>query len=183
MREYTKVNTTNSVLTLLFFSDLKKLKRRQYQQKRKQSQGKDASTAPQKKRSRKVSRMDEDYDTFVDNLMAQLRHLPPMVVLEPLLGRNYGVCPIYGCGDLAKIASQKDYNVRIGDLTGNYGSANLPGVSDHYNTQPFGELDPLPPQQPPSTQRGFYDQEFPSLKLDECKYLALISLFSIIILV
>lgn len=116
-----------------------------------------------------MSRLDEDYDTFVDNLMAQLRQLQPMAVLEPLLGRNYGVCPIYGCGDLTKIASQRDYNARVGDLTGSYGAANLPGLSDHYNTQPFGELDPLPPQQPPSTQRGFYDQEFPPLKLDDCE--------------
>ncbi|XP_029659206.1 histone-lysine N-methyltransferase trr, partial [Formica exsecta] len=148
-------------------TDLKKLKRRQYQQKRKQSQGKDAVTAPQKKRSRKVSRLDEDYETFVENLMTQLRQLQPMVVLEPLLGRNYGVCPIFGCGDLVKIGSQKDYNTRIGDLIGNYGSASLPGISDHYNTQPFGELNPLSPQQPSTTQRGFYEQEFPPLKLDD----------------
>lgn len=148
-------------------TDLKKLKRRQYQQKRKQSQGKDAAAAPQKKRARKVSRLDEDYDTFIDNLMTQLRQLQPMAVLEPLLGKNYGVCPIFGSGDLTKIGSQKDYNTRTGDLVGSYGSATLPGVSDHYNTQPFGELEPLPPQQPASTQRGFYDQEFPPLKLDD----------------
>lgn len=152
-----------------FFSDLKKLKRRQYQQKRKQSQGKDAVAAPQKKRARKVSRLDEDYDTFIDNLMTQLRQLQPMAVLEPLLGRNYGVCPIFGSGDLMKIGSQKDYNTRTGDLVGLNGSSTLPGISDHYNTQPFGELEPLPPQQPASTQRGFYDQEFPPLKLDDCK--------------
>lgn len=150
--------------------DLKKLKRRQYQQKRKQSQGKDATTAPQKKRSRKISRYDEDYDTFVDNLITQLRQLPPMTVLEPLLGRNFGVCPIFGCGDLTKIGSQKDYNARTGDLIGGYGSASLPGISDHYNTQPFGELDPLSPQQPSITQRGFYEQEFLPLKLDDCAY-------------
>lgn len=126
-------------------------------------------TAPQKKRSRKVSRLDEDYETFVENLMTQLRQLQPMVVLEPLLGRNYGVCPIFGCGDLVKIGSQKDYNARIGDLIGNYGSASLPGISDHYNTQPFGELSPLSPQQLSTTQRGFYEQEFPPLKLDDCE--------------
>ncbi|XP_024945171.1 histone-lysine N-methyltransferase 2C isoform X3 [Cephus cinctus] len=148
-------------------TDLKKLKRRQYQQKRRQSQGKDAAAAPQKKRSRKVSRLDEDYDTFIDNLMTQLRQLQPMAVLEPLLGRNYGVCPIFGSGDLSKIGNQKDYNTRTGDLTGSYGSASLFGVADHYNTQPFGELEPLPPQQPASTQRGFYDQEFAPLKLDD----------------
>lgn len=101
--------------------------------------------------------------------MIQLRQLQPMAVLEPLLGRNYGVCPIFGSGDLTKIGSQKDYSTRTGDLVGSYGSATLPGVSDHYNTQPFGELEPLPPQQPASTQRGFYDQEFPPLKLDDCK--------------
>lgn len=102
--------------------------------------------------------------------MIQLRQLQPMAVLEPLLGRNYGVCPIFGSGELLKIVSQKDYNTRTGDLIGLYGSANIPGVSDHYNTQPFGELEPLPPQQPISTQRGFYDQEFPPLKLDDCTY-------------
>lgn len=103
--------------------------------------------------------------------MAQLRQLQPMTVLEPHLSRNYGVCPIFGCGDLIKIGSQKDYNARIGDLIGTYGSGSLPGISDHYNTQPFGELDPLPPQQPPTTQRGFYDQEFPPLKLDDSEQL------------
>jgi len=106
--------------------------------------------------------------------MTQLRQLQPMAVLEPHLSRNYGVCPIFGCGDLIKIGSQKDYNARIGDLIGNYGSASLSGISDHYNTQPFGELDPLPPQQPSTTQRGFYDQEFPPLKLDDSEQLFII---------
>jgi len=161
--------------------DLKKLKRRQYQQKRKQSQGKDAATASQKKRSRKVSRLDEDYDTFIDNLMAQLRQLQPMPVLEPYLGRNYGVCPIFGCGDLTKIGILTDYNARTGDLIGNYGSTRLAGISDRYNTQPFGELDPLPPQQPSTTQRGFYDQEFPPLKLDDCKQSSIYFIISCII--
>ncbi|XP_046742436.1 histone-lysine N-methyltransferase 2C-like isoform X3 [Diprion similis] len=147
--------------------DLKKLKRRQYQQKRRQSQGKDATATPQKKRPRKGSRQDEDYDTFVDNLMSQLRQLQPMAVLEPLLGRNYGVCPIFGFGDLSKIGTQRDYSTRIGDLTGSYGSATLQGTADHYNTRPFGELQPLPAQPAPSTQRGFYDQEFVPLKFDD----------------
>lgn len=117
-----------------------------------------------------MSRLDEDYDTFVDNLMSQLRQLQPMAVLEPLLGRNYGVCPIFGSGDLSKIGTQRDYNTRTGDLTGSYGAASLQGTADHYNTQPFGELEPSPAQQAPSTQRGFYDQEFAPLKLDDCTY-------------
>ncbi|XP_043479344.1 histone-lysine N-methyltransferase 2C-like isoform X5 [Leptopilina heterotoma] len=148
-------------------NDLKKLKRRQYQQKRRQSQGKDAVMGPQKKRARKEPRLVEDYDTYIDNVMLQLRQLPGMAVLEPLLSRNYGVCPVFGSGDLSKIGTAKDYNTRTGDLIGSYGSARISGISDHYNTQPFGELDPLPPVPPVSTQRGFYDQEFPPLKFDD----------------
>lgn len=154
------------------FIDLKKLKRRTYQQKRRQQiQGKDAAIVPQKKRARKMSRLDEDYDTFIDNLMIQLRQLPAMASSEPLLSKNFGVCPIYGSGNLMKIGSLKDYNTRMGDLTGTYGHASLASISDHYNTQPFGDLEPLAPPPPVSTQRGFYEEEFPPLKLDDCKYI------------
>lgn len=116
--------------------------------------------------------MDEDYDTYIENLMAQLRQLQPMSVLEPALSRNYAVCSIFGSGDLAKIGMTRDYSTRQGDLKGTFGGAYLAHVSDHYNTQPFGDLPPLPPHPPVSTQRGFYDQEFAALKLEndgECK--------------
>ena len=151
-------------------TDLKKLKRRQYHQKRRQTQGKDTSMGTQKKRSRKVSRLEEDYDTFIDNLMIQLRQLQPMAVLEPLLGKNFNVCPIFGSGDLTKFGGPVDYNTRTGELTGYYGRARVHGISDHYNTRPFGDLDPLPPLPQTPTQRNFYDQEFPPLKLDDCKF-------------
>lgn len=119
------------------------------------------------------SKVDEDYDTYIENLMTQLRQLPPMSVLEPALSRNYAVCPIFGSGDLTKIGMSRDYSTRQGDLKGTFGVAHLAHVSDHYNTQPFGDLPPLPPQPPVSTQRGFYDQEFAALKLEndgECSY-------------
>jgi histone-lysine N-methyltransferase MLL3 len=119
------------------------------------------------------SKVDEDYDTYIENLMTQLRQLPPMNVLEPALSRNYAVCSIFGSGDLAKIGTSRDYTTRQGDLKGTFGVAHLAHVSDHYNTQPFGELPPLPPQPAVSTQRGFYDQEFSALKLEndgECSY-------------
>lgn len=128
--------------------------------------------APQKKRARiKVcSRLDEDYDSYIDNLMVQLRQLPPMAVLEPRLGKHYGVCPVFGSGDLSKFGGRTEYNSRTGELIGTYGKARVTGISDHYNTQPFGELEPLPPLPPVSSIRSFYDQEFPPLRLDDCKY-------------
>jgi histone-lysine N-methyltransferase MLL3 len=112
------------------------------------------------------SKVDEDYDTYIENLMMQLRQLPPMSVLEPALSRNYAVCSIFGSGDLTKIGTTRDYSTRHGDLKGAFCAACLPHVSDYYKTQPFGDLAPLPPQPPVSTQRGFYDQEFAALKLE-----------------
>ncbi|CAG2053007.1 unnamed protein product [Timema podura] len=148
-------------------SELKKLKRRQYAQKRRQSLGKEvASGGTPKKRPRKGSKVEEDYDSFIENLMLQLRQLPPMSVMEPELSRNHSVCPVFGAGDTARIGVSKDYSTRTGDLKGSYGSATLPHISDHYNTKPFGELEPIPPQPQQSTQRGFYNQEFAPLKLD-----------------
>ena len=99
--------------------------------------------------------------------MVQLRQLAPMNVLEPALSRNYAVCSIFGSGDLTKLSTSREYTTRQGDLRGTFGVANLPHVSDHYNTQPFGDLPPLPAPPPVSTQRGFYDQEFSPLKLIE----------------
>lgn len=52
----------------------------------------------------KVSKIDEDYDSFVDALMAQLRQLPPLPITEPLLINNYAVCLPYGAGDTTKIS-------------------------------------------------------------------------------
>ncbi|XP_075232135.1 uncharacterized protein LOC142330615 [Lycorma delicatula] len=146
-------------------NDLKKLKRRQYQQKRRQSQGKEGVGVTPKKRPRKTSKVEEDYDSFIDALMVQLRQAPAMTVLEPCLGRNFAVCPIFGTGDLTKI----HLNSRTGELKGKYGVAVLPTEADHYNTEPYGDLPPLPPQPPPSTQRGFYNEEFAPLKLDTMK--------------
>lgn len=47
--------------------------------------------------------MEEDYDSFIDALMVQLRQTPAMSILEPSLSRNYTVCPIFGAGDLSKV--------------------------------------------------------------------------------
>lgn len=60
------------------------------------------------------------------------------------------------------------FSSRTGDLKGGYGNASHP-EGDFYNTVPYGELLPLPPQATPSTQRGFYNEEFSPLRLDTCK--------------
>lgn len=146
--------------------EIKKMKRRAYQQKRRMNQmlGKETAGQP-KKRPRKSSKVEEDYDSYIDSVLAQLRNLPPMNVAEPILNRNFSVVPIYGAGDLLRLGL-RDYDSRIGDLVGTYGNAVLPDVSDYYSTQPYGDLEPLPEKTPASTQRGFYDQEFPLIKFD-----------------
>ncbi|CAG9559873.1 unnamed protein product [Danaus chrysippus] len=155
-------------------SEAKKRKRREYQQKkRKQMQlnmkaaaENNMSSINAKKRPRKGSRYEEDYDTFIDNLMAQLRLLPPMQIQEPSLTTNFAVCPLFGSGDLTKLKNQ-DYDILKGDLLGEFGNAKIPNVADYYNTKPFGDEEPLPEKSTASTQRGFYDQEFQPIVFDE----------------
>lgn len=146
--------------------ELKKQKRRMYQQKRRQNQilNKELSGQP-KKRPRKNSKIDEDYDTYIDGVLAQLRQLPPMTVSEPVLNRNFGVMPVFGSGDMSKLGT-RCYSSQFGDLIGTYGNAVQPGYSDFYNTKPYGDEEPLPEKPPTSTQRGFYDQEFPLIRFD-----------------
>ncbi|KAL1392800.1 hypothetical protein pipiens_020211, partial [Culex pipiens pipiens] len=149
--------------------ELKKKKRREYQKNRRQQQilSNKEQHQTNKKKPRKSTRQEEDYDTYIDSLMLQLRQLPPMQILEPLLPRNFGVCPLFGTGDLTKFTNAKDYSISSGDLTGVFGHAQIPNIADFYNTKPFGLKEPPPePPAPASTQRGFYDQEFPPIKFE-----------------
>lgn len=149
--------------------ELKRKKRREYQKNRRQMQilsKESLNSTTTKKKQKKLSKLDEDYDSFIENLMVQLRLLPPMQILEPLLSRNYGICPAYGTGDLTKFNSEKDYSIANGDLKGDYGVAELSNVADFYNTQPFGWKSPLIEQAANSTHYGFYDQEFSPIKFD-----------------
>ncbi|KAF5271825.1 hypothetical protein FQR65_LT05056 [Abscondita terminalis] len=156
----------NEKMSLEQKEELKKLKRRVYQQKRRQNQilNKEIHAQP-KKRPRKSSKVDEDYDTYIDSLLIQLRSLPPMIVQEPQLNRNFGIVPIYGSGDLSKVGT-KACDPRFGELTGHYGNAVVPGFSDYYSSKPYGESEPMQEKPVSSTQRGFYDQEFPLIKFD-----------------
>ncbi|KAK9512092.1 hypothetical protein O3M35_000594 [Rhynocoris fuscipes] len=144
--------------------DMKKQKRRQYQQKRRQSLGKESVGGTPKKRPRKSSKVEEDYDAFIDSLMHQLRQTPALSICEPNLTYNFTGSPVFGSGDLSKVNS----STRFGELRGTYGNASLPHENDHYNTLPFGDLPPRAPTAP-STQRGFYNEEFAPLKLQSTK--------------
>ncbi|GBP54287.1 Histone-lysine N-methyltransferase trr, partial [Eumeta japonica] len=155
-------------------SEAKKRKRREYQQKKRKQMQLNMKAAAEnsinannaKKRPRKGSRFEEDYDTFIDNLMGQLRLLPPMQIQEPALTTNFAVCPLFGSGDLTKLKN-KNFDILKGDLVGEFGNARIPNVADYYNTKPFGEDEPLPEKPPTSTQRGFYDQEFQPITFDD----------------
>lgn len=160
-------NSIDSVMNQESVVEARKRKRREYQQKRRQMQNNQKIEASNtKKRPRKGSRVEEDYDTFIDNLLIQLRLLPALQIQEPMLCKNYGVCPVFGSGDLSKIGVSRDYNIQFGDLSGEFGSAKIPNTADFYNTKPFGEDDPIPEKPPASTQRGFYDQEFSPIRLE-----------------
>lgn len=145
-------------------NELKKKKRREYQKNRRQMQ---MSKEKGQKKPRKLQKSEEDYDSFMDNLMVHIKALPQMQILEPLLPKNFGVCPIYGCSELNKLSVSKRYNILSGELSGCYGNAELCNTSDFYNTKPFGLLNAKSEQLPVSTQRGFYDQEFPPIKFEE----------------
>lgn len=147
-------------------NELKKKKRREYQKNRRQMQLSKEKGGLGKK-TRKLPKSEEDYDSFIDNLMIQIKSLPQMQILEPLLPKNFGVCAIYGSQDLHKVNSLKRYNTKSGELSGCFGKGELSSISDFYNTKPFGPLEPKVEKVPTSTQRGFYDQEFPPIKFDD----------------
>lgn len=138
-----------------------------------------ATKGTTKKRARKgsQSRADEDYELFLANLMAQLRSLPPLAILEPSIKPSFNVSIPQDWN--------ADLNVRESSLRGSYGSALLPSTIDYYSTYPFGpnKAPMLTPSVPstinnnhsnlfspipnsngsigmPSTSRGFYNEEF-----------------------
>lgn len=149
-------------------NELKKKKRREYQKNRRQMQLSKEKGGGVGKKPRKLPKSEEDYDSFIDNLMLQIKSLPQMQILEPLLPKNYGVCPIFGSHDLQKINSLKKYNTTSGELKeGVFGNGELSNISDFYNTKPFRPLEPKIEKAPTSTQRGFYDAEFPPIKFDD----------------
>lgn len=156
--------------------EAKRRKRREYQKQRRQMQIRDkelaaaasgaAAQASAKKKPKKATptaKIDEDFDTYIDNLVGQLKSMPPMQILEPSLNRHYTICTAYGAGDMSKFGTSRESRL-TGRLIAEYGRAELAGTADYYNTKPFGAKSPITEQHSSSTHYGFYDQEFSPIK-------------------
>ncbi|KAK8388323.1 hypothetical protein O3P69_020366 [Scylla paramamosain] len=158
-----EMTTPNDGSDSLDHEELKKAKKRA-QQARRKSQSKDAKVQPAK-RARQGSRVEEDYDAYIESVMQQLRSMPPLTIMEPEVPRNFNLCPVFGSGDLSKLG-RRDYNHSQGILEGTEGNATIKNVTDHYNTQPFGDKMPIvTPAKTGPTQRGFYIHEFTPPKI------------------
>nr|XP_053653886.1 histone-lysine N-methyltransferase 2C-like isoform X6 [Cherax quadricarinatus] len=158
-----EMTTPNDGSDSLDHEELKKAKKRA-QQARRKSQSKDTKVQPAK-RARQGSRVEEDYDAYIDSVMQQLRSMPPLTIMEPEVPRNFNLCPMFGSGDLTKLG-RRDYNHRQGVLEGSEGQATIKNITDFYNTQPFGDKLPIvTPAKTAPTQRGFYIHEFTPPKI------------------
>uniref|UniRef100_T1IZ38 Histone-lysine N-methyltransferase 2C n=1 Tax=Strigamia maritima TaxID=126957 RepID=T1IZ38_STRMM len=151
----------------------KGLKRRQMQPKRQPKQPKLKDGIPSKKRSRKGSgaKPEEDYDSYMGNMMAQLRSLPPLRIVEPAIPPCFNVCPLYGGSDI-KPALTPEESPTTSKLRGMFGNATLINQVDYYSVYPFGSNPPTPPASLPPTpppHRGFYNQEFPTRYRDNTR--------------
>lgn len=138
--------------------------RKRSQQARRKSQSKDTKVQPAK-RARQGSRVEEDYDAYIENVMQQLRGMPPLTIMEPEVPKNFNLCPMFGSGDLSKLG-RRDYNHRQGLLEGKEGHLTVKNITDYYSTQPFGDKPPMvTPAKTNPTQRGFYIHEFTPPKI------------------
>lgn len=131
------------------------------QQPRRRSQSKEGVS----KTTGRRTRPEEDYDTFLESTMTQLRAMPALTVMEPMVHRNFNVCPIYGSGELGKLG-RPDHDHRRGKLEGGSGNLKLKGWFDYYDTKPLGNSLPvLLPLKTPPTSRSFYSMELPPPKI------------------
>lgn len=124
-----------------------------------------------KKRSRKALKLEEDYDSFIENLMLHLRQMPPMQVLEPQLNVNYGVCNLYGWRNCTssnhsphKESRQSERgNLFEQELEGEFGSGYIPNKVPFYDLKKFrGQKADDDANTSSSIQNNYYDQEFTS---------------------
>ena len=148
----------------------KMVKRRPSQQKRRGSQNQSAKEGgggpSAKKRPRKNSKLEEtaDYDAYMEGIAQQLKNLPAVQTVEPMLSHYYNACPIYGGGEKPKMFGL-DMNTRNGSLEGTYENPIIPEEGEYYDVLPFGPNPPVPNIPKVNlTVTGFYKSEFDSKK-------------------
>ncbi|XP_075164863.1 uncharacterized protein LOC142237437 [Haematobia irritans] len=129
------------------------------------------NAANNKKRSRKSLKLEEDYDSFIENMMLHLRQMPPMQVLEPQLNVNYGVCNLYGWRNCTSSSSSPHKESRQSErgnlfeqeLDGVFGAGYIPNKVPFYNLKKIqGHKSSDDPSTSSSIQNNYYDQEFSS---------------------
>ncbi|XP_054736532.1 histone-lysine N-methyltransferase trr isoform X1 [Anastrepha obliqua] len=151
----------------------RKKRKREYQKHRRQLlSGKEltantvnstSSVPGSKKKSRKLSKIEEDYDNFIDNLMVNLKQMKPLQVLEPLLNRNFVVCSTYGLSsNLPRGVNSKENGdiFLTPPLLGEYGNAHRSNAVTLYDSGPFFSSECTKEKQLSTIQNDFYDQEF-----------------------
>ncbi|XP_055953683.1 histone-lysine N-methyltransferase 2C-like isoform X4 [Argiope bruennichi] len=135
----------------------KPLKRKRPKKKKLEPQGKPDGVVVKKKCRRSSSKLEDNFDPYVETLNYKITNLPQLRIIEPNIQPNYTAIPVSGAGDM---------NVKDHQLKGRYGRATIPGQSDIYSCSPYTKETPastaiLPPSSPP--YRGFYNQEFPGM--------------------
>ncbi|XP_067626890.1 histone-lysine N-methyltransferase trr isoform X2 [Eurosta solidaginis] len=150
----------------------RKKRKREYQKHRRQLlSGKEATVntvssttsvpGGSKKKSKKLSKIEEDYDNFIDNLMTNLKQMKPLQVLEPLLNRNFVVCSTYGLSNnLPRGVNSKENGdiLLTAPLLGEYGNAHRSNAITLYDHNYSSENNKE--KQLSTIQNDFYDQEF-----------------------
>lgn len=105
-----------------------------------------APTTGTKKRQRKTSaqaKPDENYQHFIDNVMMELRKLPPMPISEPRIKPNFNICSVPGAGDLNNLTTI---------LRGEFGAGYIPAGAKNTGVGSKSASS--------GNSCGFYNQEF-----------------------
>lgn len=133
-----------------------------------------SNAANAKKRSRKSLKLEEDYDSYIDNLLSHMRQMQPLQVLEPQLNINYDVCNIYGWRNFSNNSNSNStspvkesrQNERSHmferELEGEYGAAHLPNKVPFYDFKSFMDEKTKDDTATSTIQNNYYDQEFTS---------------------
>lgn len=130
-----------------------------------------------KKRVRnKALKIEEDYDSFIDNLLQHMRQMQSLQILEPELHNCYSACPIYGWNQNVSPPSstsqtnqarksdeiqRSHHNELHSELLGEYGKAFMANrITEYDPTRPIIQKKQMEEANP--IHNNYYDQEFSS---------------------